>query len=82
MKRLIIMITVAMTSYAGTNVSTPVGSYGGYVSALVADPSDPGTLYAGTVGVTGTPGGLYKTTDGGTNWTLLNPVALCRELAR
>lgn len=72
MKRFIFLITVSLASYAETNVWTPLAPYGGYVSALVADPSNPGTLYTGTGGVAGAPGGLYKTTDGGTNWTLLN----------
>jgi photosystem II stability/assembly factor-like uncharacterized protein len=81
MKRLIFMITGAMATYAGTDVWTPVGPYGGYVSALVADPSNPGTLYAGTGGVAGAPGGLYKTTDGGTNWTLLNPLLGAASIA-
>jgi photosystem II stability/assembly factor-like uncharacterized protein len=49
------------------------------VSDLVIDPSDPRTLYA-TVwdavrppwgGVTGTGSGIFKTTDGGDNWTEL-----------
>jgi len=81
MKLFIFSIAVALVSYAGPNVWTPVGPYGGYLTALAADPSNPGTLYAGTGGVAGAPGGLYKTTDGGTNWTLLNPVLGAASIA-
>ena len=69
MKRFIFTITAALASYAGTDVWTPLGPDGASVGTLVADPRNPGTLYAGT----GYGGGLYKTTDGGANWTLLNP---------
>ena len=53
----------------GTDVWTSLGPYGGSVGTLVADRKNPGTLYAGT----GYGGALYKTIDGGGNWTLLNP---------
>jgi photosystem II stability/assembly factor-like uncharacterized protein len=69
MKRLSFLIAVALAVHAGTDVWTPLGPYGASVGTLVADPRSPGTLYAGT----GYGGGLYKTTDGGANWTLLNP---------
>ena len=69
MKRLIFLIAVALAAHAGADVWTPLGPYGASVGTLVADPKNSGTLYAGT----GYGGGLYKTTDGGANWTLLNP---------
>ena len=39
------------------------GPYGGYITCLTLDPSDPDVIYAGT------ESGLYKTTDGGASWT-------------
>ena len=45
---------------SGSNLST------GRVAALVAHPTDPNTIYAATAG-----GGVWKTTDGGTNWAPL-----------
>ncbi len=39
---------------------------------MVIDPTSPSTLYAGVINATsGSPNGIYKTTDGGTTWTLL-----------
>jgi len=46
------------------------------MGCLAIDPSNPDTLYAGTgelsVGALGV--GIYKTTDGGTTWTLLSDI--------
>ena len=39
----------------------------GGINAMVADRTNPSTLYVGTVG-----GGVIKTTDGGTSWTSVN----------
>jgi photosystem II stability/assembly factor-like uncharacterized protein len=41
-----------------------------WVSALTADPSNPGTLYAGTKDFR-IPGGVFKTTNGGTDWSAI-----------
>src|SRR5438045_3838135 len=57
---------------AGINEWTPLGPYGGIVTTLAADPGNPGTLYAATGATAGDGGRLYKTTDGGANWTLMN----------
>jgi len=38
----------------------------GFVRALAIDPSDPNTLYAGTTG------GVFKSTNGGANWSAAN----------
>ena len=43
------------------------GPPGGDVRALAIDPSNPATLYAGTNG-----GGVFKSTNGGTSWTVSN----------
>ena len=42
------------------------GPYGGWVSAIAIDPQTPTTLYAGT-GV-----GIFKSSNGGANWTAIN----------
>jgi hypothetical protein len=42
------------------------------VAALAADLRRPGTLYAGTGGV---PGVLYKSVDGGANWSVVDSMA-------
>ncbi|HMB93107.1 MAG TPA: YCF48-related protein [Rhodothermales bacterium] len=41
------------------------------VTSLVIDPAHPEVLYAGTSGFHG--GSLYKSTDGGASWTVLDP---------
>jgi hypothetical protein len=38
-----------------------------FVTAIAIDPSNPGTIYAGTNG-----SGMYKSTDGGTTWSAVN----------
>jgi len=52
---------------AGTNVWTSHGPFGGRVNVLVTDQSNPQTLYAGT-----DFGGVFKSTNGGDNWTAMN----------
>lgn len=42
------------------------GPFGGNVISLAIDPATPSTMYAGT------RNGLYRSTDGGTNWTALD----------
>jgi hypothetical protein len=43
------------------------------VAALALDPTTPTTLYAGTVGYVGIPGGgVFKSTDGGGSWSAAN----------
>src|SRR5262249_14547193 len=54
---------------AGVNVWTSHGPDGGGVRALVIDPQDPGTVYALTPG-----SAIFRSTDGGTSWSGLNPV--------
>ena len=45
---------------------TSNGPYGGSISALAIDPANPATLYAGT------SGWVFKSTDGGGNWSPSN----------
>jgi photosystem II stability/assembly factor-like uncharacterized protein len=49
--------------YAGPAV-TSIGPEGGTFLSLLADPRNPGTLYAGARN-----SGVFKTTDGGAHWT-------------
>jgi photosystem II stability/assembly factor-like uncharacterized protein len=44
-----------------------IGPEGGTVTVLVADPNNAAILYAGTIA-----SGVYKTTNGGVNWTAAN----------
>jgi photosystem II stability/assembly factor-like uncharacterized protein len=60
-------LAVALSGTASeVNVWTSIGPEGGAVSALAADPRNPATLYAAT------GAGIFKTTDGGANWNILN----------
>ena len=43
------------------------GNVGGRTRSFLIHPSDPNTMYAGSVG-----GGVWKTTDGGASWTPLS----------
>lgn len=57
------LAVLAAPARAGLNRWTPFGPGGGEVRSLALDPSDPDTLYA-AAGLAG----LYKSTDGGSNW--------------
>ena len=66
------LLTLLITSQAGlvsagTNVWTSNGPEGGSIYALAIDPETPTTLYAGTWG-----GGVFKSTNGGGNWSAVN----------
>lgn len=54
-------------AHAGVNVWTNSGPGGGRVLCVAADPTNPGTVYAGTAF-----GGLFKSVDGGANWSAAN----------
>lgn len=60
---LLAAVLASFSSWAGAGVWTSGGPYGGDIYCLAVDPSTPATLYAGTAS-----GGVFKTTDGGTNW--------------
>ena len=67
---LLILVGLAsptLTVSAGVNTWTSNGPDGGDVRALAIDPANPATLYAGTSG-----GGVFKSTDGGGSWTVIN----------
>src|SRR6476659_5841249 len=52
---------------AGTTSYGQGGPLGGDADSVVIDPLNPNTLYASASG-----GGVYKSVDGGTNWTVSN----------
>ncbi len=52
---------------AGTNAWTSQGPYAGSIESLVIDPASPNTLYAAA-----DFGRVFKSTDGGANWTPAN----------
>ena len=71
-------LTMIYNVSAGTHIWTPLGGptiTGGSVAALVVHPTVPGVLYAivnppGSESMYfGSMGGVFKTTDGGQNWT-------------
>lgn len=60
-------LAVALSGTASeVKVWTNIGPDGGRVSALAADPRNPASLYAAT------GAGIFKTIDGGANWTIVN----------
>jgi hypothetical protein len=60
-------IVSAQPPTAEPNAWTGKGPEGGNIHALAIDPVTPTALYAGTEGA-----GVFKTTDGGENWTAIN----------
>jgi uncharacterized protein (TIGR03437 family) len=56
---------------AGTAAAATGGPPISDVQAIALDPVHHGTIYAGVYSGS-TPGGVFKSTDGGTSWTLLN----------
>ena len=64
---IILLIFVISSPSFGDNQWISIGLAGECVYALAINPETPDTLYAGTDG-----GGVFKSTDGGTNWTAMN----------
>lgn len=63
----VILVTfVAAAAVGGVNVWTTAGPKGVNVSSLFVDPADANTLFVLT------SAGIYKTSDGGGNWTSVN----------
>jgi photosystem II stability/assembly factor-like uncharacterized protein len=66
-------IAAAVSGYAATNTWTALAPFGGSVTTLAVDSRNPGTVYAATAVTAGdVRGRLFKTTDGGAHWALLN----------
>jgi hypothetical protein len=61
-----LVIFVVSSNSFGDNPWVSIGPGGGPVWALAINPQTPDTLYAGTYG------GVFKSTNGGTNWTATN----------
>src|SRR5262249_38845525 len=59
-------VTMAQNSEPPTPEWGGIGPDSGNIEALAIDPQNPKTLYAGT------PGGLFKSTDGAATWRLSN----------
>lgn len=59
-----------------------IGGFGTAVRALVIDPTNPSTIYAGLFGATfGSSSGLYKSTNSGASWSPTGFVSNVRALA-
>ena len=63
---LAVAVLVAVPASAGVSVWTSSGPAGVSIAALAIDPSNPSTLYAG-----GASGGIFKSTNGGQSWVVL-----------
>ena len=61
-----LLCCVGTGDVASGELWTRKGPEGGKVQALAIDPANPAILYAGTAG------GLFKSIDGGNNWTPIN----------
>ena len=57
-------LLAAGSAHAAEVSITSIGPEGGSLGSLIADPQNPGTLYAGA-----RYAGAFKTTDGGTHWS-------------
>ncbi len=70
---LLLVLVVLLSSshaggiFAGINVWASNGPEGGSIYTLAIDSAMPTTLYAGTGG-----GGIFKSTNGGGNWSAVN----------
>jgi len=64
-RELLVGIALLVIPASGAHLAkwTSLGPDGGWITALVIDPDDPATIYAGT-----RHNGVFKTTDGGTTW--------------
>ena len=77
---LLLAVTTSLSTvaHAGQGVWTSNGPYGGDITAIAVDPSNPATLYAGT----GDGRGVFKSTDSGSTWVTTDlPNPYIRALA-
>ena len=63
-----VVIIAAALQLSAAGPWTGLGPFVGSVSSLALDPSSSSTLYAGTIN-----GGLFKSTDGGSSWAVVDP---------
>jgi photosystem II stability/assembly factor-like uncharacterized protein len=66
---LFFLFSLTQSASAAVDTWTALDSEG-TIGNLVADPSNPETVYAGT------SAGIYKTTDGGDTWVLISPAGV------
>src|SRR5687767_12478439 len=59
-------LACALSATAGVNSWTMTGPDSGWVTAIEIHPTNP------QISLAATTGGLYRTSDGGANWTRLN----------
>ena len=64
---IISLLSVSRIAWAGDDVWTSNGPYGGAITAVVIDPQNPEIVYAAT-----DENGVYKSTDGGSSWTTIS----------
>ena len=64
-------------TWSDTSSGLPAGSFDDGVRALLVDPSNPATVYAGTRGA-----GAFRTTDGGATWSAINTGMTFGEVRR
>src|SRR2546426_830419 len=67
MLSVLLLVVSLHRAEAGVNVWTTNGPHSETINALAIDPQTPTTLYAGTSGH-----GVFKSTDGGGNWSAVN----------
>jgi photosystem II stability/assembly factor-like uncharacterized protein len=63
----VICLALTLSAQAQPTVFKSAGPEGGVVTAIVVDPASPFTVYAATMG-----GGVFKSTDGASNWSRIN----------
>lgn len=74
----LLILSGAVSVWAGENVWSPVGPEGGWIRSLTADPKNPGVVYA----LTGYSGNIIKSSDGARSWSALQTgLSCCRALA-
>src|SRR5436190_20840916 len=67
MLSVLLLVVSLHRAEAGVNAWTTNGPHSETINALAIDPQTPTTLYAGTSGH-----GVFKSTDGGGNWSAVN----------
>jgi photosystem II stability/assembly factor-like uncharacterized protein len=70
LKRAVPVLALLLVSAPALASWTPLGPFGGTVTALAVDPGNPQVVYAGTFGR-----GLFKSLDAGETWTNQGPSA-------